>query len=175
MKRTKQVAGWAVVAVAACGRASAPAPQEAGSPPVVAATSGAEAGGAAPGSTAVAAAPRPGTRVELGGTTEQGRFKVSVVFDTPRVGQLFAVEATVLPTAATADIASVDVDATMPAHRHGMMTRPVSERSGPNRWKIDGMKLHMHGAWVFHVGVHADGKLDEIQLPFDQPPEAVGP
>jgi hypothetical protein len=65
-----------------------------------------------------------------------------------KVGQFFAVE--------VVDCGSLDgrvdqivVDATMPAHGHGMNYRPIAERIAPGRHRFTGLMLHMPGTWRF--------------------------
>lgn len=44
---------------------------------------------------------------------------------------------------------ALDVDATMPAHGHGMNTTPVVESSANGSFSVSGMQLHMPGTWRF--------------------------
>ena len=169
MPRRLLIAGTAVLALA-CTKAAVPVDGDAGTAPPNAAT-------ASPAPTVTApTAPLPGTMVELGGTTRRGKYRVVVRFVVPKVGELFAVQAEALPMAAT-DTGGValTLDASMPAHRHGMMTDPKVTPQSPGKWRVEGMKLHMHGHWVLHATLTDSGLQDEIDLPFEQPPEAVGP
>lgn len=66
------------------------------------------------------------------------------------VGEFFALE--VHACAAGADGAvpgpgELAVDATMPAHRHGMNYRPRVQSLSPGRWRVDGLMFHMPGRW----------------------------
>ena len=42
---------------------------------------------------------------------------------------------------------SVAIDAQMPEHRHGMNYRPAVKRTGPGRWRAEGLMFHMPGKW----------------------------
>lgn len=121
------------------------------------------------------AAPLPGTQVELGGRTKLGKYRVVLRFVVPKVSELFVADLTVngndgaeLPATAT-----VVVDAAMPEHRHGMMTQPQTRSMAASKWQTDGLKLHMQGHWVFSVEVHGAAGIDRLELPFEQPPEAL--
>jgi hypothetical protein len=42
----------------------------------------------------------------------------------------------------------------MPMHGHGLPTEPrVTEELGGGRYRIEGLKLNMYGAWVIDVAV----------------------
>ncbi|MSQ82837.1 MAG: hypothetical protein EXR77_07965 [Myxococcales bacterium] len=121
------------------------------------------------------AAPLPGTLVELGGRTKLGKYRVVLRFVVPKVSELFVAELTIngadgaeLPVAAT-----VILDAAMPEHHHGMMTQPQTRSVAASNWQTDGLKLHMQGHWVFTVEVHGGAGVDRLELPFEQPPEAL--
>jgi len=44
-------------------------------------------------------------------------------------------------------------DANMPAHQHGMLTKPETTKTGADRFRVDGMLFHMSGNWVITVDV----------------------
>jgi hypothetical protein len=48
----------------------------------------------------------------------------------------------------------LELDAEMPHHGHGMNVRPVVERTGPGRFIVKGVLLHMSGRWelAFDLG-----------------------
>lgn len=134
----------------------------------------ASVGGPAP---PAAAAPLPGTPLELGGRSKAGTYQLTLRMTVPQVSELFAAEVRVslASGAALPDGTTVTVDATMPDHRHGMMTQPVTAAVGPGQWRADGLKLHMQGHWVFAVDVRGPAGYDRLDLPFEQPPEAAAP
>jgi hypothetical protein len=70
------------------------------------------------------------------------------------VGRHFALDIEVCPRAGTAMPAKLDVDATMPAHRHGMNYAPTVKATAPGRWRAEGLLFHMPGRWeiVFALG-----------------------
>lgn len=39
-------------------------------------------------------------------------------------------------------------DARMPAHNHGMITKPVVKKVSDSEFTVEGVKLHMTGAWI---------------------------
>ena len=57
-----------------------------------------------------------------------------------------------------APIERIGVDATMPAHRHGMNYLPSVTALGPGRWRAEGFLLHMPGVWRLAVEIRADGR-----------------
>ena len=60
--------------------------------------------------------------------------------------------------------AAVEVEGGMPAHDHGLPTRPrVRETSEPGRYLLEGMRFHMHGEWRLVLRVQANGTRDEIE------------
>lgn len=111
-----------------------------------------------------------------GPLTGKGKvFSVSLTFEpkAPKVSQLFSVRTVVTKLDGSKVTPTlVDVDATMPSHGHGMMTKPQHKALADGAWRSEGMKLHMHGAWLFEVKVQAGGQSESIKMPFDQPPEA---
>jgi len=75
----------------------------------------------------------------------------------PRVSRPWALTLTIDSHEPGATIEVVDVDATMPAHRHGMNYRPRIEANGPGRWRADGLMLHMPGQWRLTIGMRVGG------------------
>ncbi|KAA3611828.1 MAG: hypothetical protein DWQ01_07010 [Planctomycetota bacterium] len=61
----------------------------------------------------------------------------------------------------------VVVDADMPAHRHGMLTQPVLTPQEEGRYRVDGMLLHMPGAWVITVDVTRNGVVERSEFPLN--------
>jgi len=70
----------------------------------------------------------------------------------PPVGAEFAVDAALCARGqATAE--ALRLDAWMPAHRHGMNSRPSVEALGGGRWRAEGFLFHMPGRWQFTVEI----------------------
>lgn len=61
------------------------------------------------------------------------------------------------------------VDASMPAHRHGMNYRPTLQRVGPGQWRADGLLFHMRGRWALRWDVQADGRTQSLQQAVELP------
>ena len=66
------------------------------------------------------------------------------------------------------DTTKVVVDATMPAHHHGMNRAPRIESDDPSVWHARGMLFHMPGDWevtidVFERGV-SERAVFEVEL-----------
>jgi hypothetical protein len=110
---------------------------------------------------AAAACPLPAPALQQGAV--QAAWKVEGAPIT--VGRHFAIEVQLCP----ADAVLARVDATMPAHRHGMNYRPSLKRLGDGRWRAEGLMFHMPGAWELRLDVQAAGRtetlLDAIKLP----------
>lgn len=57
---------------------------------------------------------------------------------------------------------TVDVDANMPDHGHGMNVDPMIMDMGDGMWHADGMRFHMEGYWELEVVV--DGELATFDI-----------
>jgi YtkA-like len=64
-----------------------------------------------------------------------------------KVGQFFAAEVVACRAPDRESVGQVAIDATMPAHGHGMNYRPKAEPTGPGRYRFTGLMLHMPGTW----------------------------
>jgi hypothetical protein len=64
----------------------------------------------------------------------------------------------------------LEFDATMPQHGHGMTTRAASKRVGRNRFRIQGVKLHMAGTWQLSFKARlSDRREISFTAPFELP------
>lgn len=61
------------------------------------------------------------------------------------------------------------VDATMPAHRHGMNYRPTLRPLGEGRWRAEGLLWHMAGTWELRFDVVLDGRTRVLRQAVDLP------
>ncbi len=88
------------------------------------------------------------------------------------MGALFVVVTTVRDalTGEHVDGARFELDATMPEHAHGMMTRSTHEALGGGRYQSEGMKLHMPGRWELVARLGLADFVDELRLPVTLPP-----
>jgi hypothetical protein len=64
-----------------------------------------------------------------------------------RVGQFFAAEVVACRAPGSEPVGQIALDATMPAHGHGMNYRPKVEPAGAGRYRFTGLMLHMPGTW----------------------------
>ena len=96
--------------------------------------------------------------------------EVAYRFDPPslKVGQFFAAEVIACRAPGGEPVRDVKIDATMPAHGHGMNYRPSSTRTGDGRYRFRGLMLHMPGAWQITVDLVQATKrtrlIDKIDL-----------
>jgi hypothetical protein len=59
--------------------------------------------------------------------------------------------------------ASLTVSGGMPAHDHGMPTRPrVTAELGNGEYRLEGMRFHMGGDWEVSIEIKANGKTDTV-------------
>lgn len=59
--------------------------------------------------------------------------------------------------------ATVTVTGGMPAHDHGMPTRPrVTEDLGDGKYLLEGMRFHMSGSWEVSIEIEAGGERDTV-------------
>lgn len=107
--------------------------------------------------------------VESGGARGPGEraaldFELHVSPPEPAVGELFEVVTTVRDRRSGQLVrgASVRVDASMPQHGHGMVTRPEHVELGDGRYLTRGMKLHMPGAWRLRVDAKQGTRSDRF-------------
>lgn len=55
--------------------------------------------------------------------------------------------------------AIITMDGGMPAHDHGLPTRPqVSETPAPGQYRADGVRFHMGGEWRLNLQVEHEGR-----------------
>jgi hypothetical protein len=85
-----------------------------------------------------------------------------------KVGQFFAAEVVACRLPDSAALREIAVDATMPAHGHGMNYRPAAARTAPDRFRFTGLMLHMPGMWrvtfdLFH-GDESTRLTHEVRL-----------
>jgi hypothetical protein len=59
----------------------------------------------------------------------------------------------------------VVVDADMPAHQHGMNTKPELTTPSATGYHVDGMLFHMGGDWVITVDVTRADKTERVSFP----------
>jgi hypothetical protein len=74
-----------------------------------------------------------------------------------RVGEHFALELAVCPPPER-----LQVDAWMPAHRHGMNYRPTVRHLGGSRYRAEGLLFHMPGRWEFLFELRAGGETERF-------------
>jgi hypothetical protein len=80
-----------------------------------------------------------------------------------RIGELFSLQAEVCGNTG-ARITGLKVDATMPAHRHGMNYQPVVTRVAADRFNVRGLMFHMPGRWQFVIGVETASGREDIRI-----------
>jgi hypothetical protein len=61
--------------------------------------------------------------------------------------------------------AKLSVNGGMPAHDHGLPTRPrATEELGQGSYRLEGMRFHMRGYWEVSIEIVADGKTDTVTV-----------
>jgi hypothetical protein len=63
-----------------------------------------------------------------------------------------------------ADDVELAVDAAMPAHRHGMNTRPKAVKNPDGSFDVKGMLLHMSGDWEIYFDILRAGDAERAQV-----------
>jgi hypothetical protein len=64
-----------------------------------------------------------------------------------KVGRFFAAEVVACKAPSSEPVREIRIDATMPAHGHGMNYRPAAAQTAPGHYKFTGLMLHMAGTW----------------------------
>jgi hypothetical protein len=85
------------------------------------------------------------------------------VIDAPAIalGEHFSLRVQACP----ADAVLLRVDASMPAHRHGMNYRPSITPLGPGAWRVDGLLFHMRGDWELVLALRHGDRLHTLRDP----------
>ena len=62
--------------------------------------------------------------------------------------------------------AELTVTGGMPAHDHGLPTRPqVTQHTGNGDYLLEGVRFHMNGYWEIVVEIRVDGRRDTVTIP----------
>lgn len=61
-------------------------------------------------------------------------------------------------------IGSIQFFASMPAHKHGMNSQPSLQQITPTRYRVDGIFLHMPGAWHMSLEIPYTAATGAVQL-----------
>ena len=100
-----------------------------------------------------------------------GSFELSYTTDPATVGlsEEFSLVLTVadIDGNVLTDAGAVEVEATMPAHGHGMNVTPVTTDNGDGTWTAAPMKFHMEGDWQIDVTVTQGGVTETAYFTFD--------
>jgi len=67
------------------------------------------------------------------------------------------------------DDARLTVLGGMPAHAHGLPTTPTVTSLGGGRYRVDGLKFHMPGAWIVAFRIKAKAGIDAVSFALDLP------
>ena len=99
--------------------------------------------------------------------TEGGNFEVKVQKDGGEIerNKHFSLDVTVAAKSGELGDVKVVVDADMPAHRHGMNTKPETSAKGTGQYRVDGMVFHMSGDWVITVDVTRGSDTERASFP----------
>ncbi len=106
---------------------------------------------------------------EFAGQTTDGRYKVNIkpVPDPIPLNALFSLNLMVEKTeGGTLPVGTgILVDATMPAHKHGMNTVPtVVPGNAPGRYLAQGLLFHMPGNWEITIRIQEGDSVSEAKF-----------
>jgi hypothetical protein len=63
------------------------------------------------------------------------------------------------------DGARIRVEGGMPAHDHGLATRPeVTAEQGEGRYLLEGVRFHMAGEWLLQLQIEHGGQLYHVDV-----------
>lgn len=117
-------------------------------------------------STRAADAPRTDARTIL---SNGGSFEVQFTPEPDPIpmNELFSLSVQVKPLAGEAiareQALTLSADAGMPAHGHGMNTRPKVTPLGGGLYRVDGMLFHMPGHWQLYFDVGTGPVIERAQ------------
>lgn len=161
---------WTLCLIAACRGEGTDHPDGPASRPASGPSSRPASGPASSG--AVPESPFPDSAFTAGPTwTAEGLAgllsgEVSPESGAPRVGEFQSWVLTVRDgKGEPVEGARIGVNGGMPAHGHGLPTRPqVSTTVGPGRYRVEGVQFNMPGNWVLLFEVRTAAGLDRIQF-----------
>ncbi|MEE9395333.1 MAG: FixH family protein [Planctomycetota bacterium] len=61
----------------------------------------------------------------------------------------------------------VTADADMPAHGHGMNTKPITSKTGDGQYEVEGFLFHMPGYWELYVDIMRAGQRERATFSFN--------
>ena len=68
-------------------------------------------------------------------------------------------------TGAAIDDAAIVITGGMPEHDHGLPTAPrVTAYLGDGRYRVQGLRFHMTGAWLIEMTIDAAGRSDTVAI-----------
>jgi len=79
-----------------------------------------------------------------------------------KVGRFFALEVVACRGSGIEAVEDIAIDATMPAHGHGMNYRPATQRIAPGHHRFTGLMLHMPGTWRVTFELLQGGKRTRL-------------
>lgn len=79
-----------------------------------------------------------------------------------KVGQFFTAEIVACRTQQQDTTPEIKIDATMPAHGHGMNYRPTATSTRPGHYRFTGLMLHMPGTWRVTIDLLQGGKRTRL-------------
>jgi len=83
------------------------------------------------------------------------------------MNDVFDLRFTVAPKSGPSQGLSVQVDARMPAHGHGMNRVPKVTAQADGSYKAEGMLFHMPGHWELYFDIAQAGKTERAQFDVD--------
>lgn len=116
---------------------------------------------------ALGAEPAPANILPQKLVSDGGSFEV-MLSSSPRIiplNEMFELTLDVRPAKTVKDPNPVwiSVNATMPAHQHGMNTRPRIEDLGKGKFVVRGLLFHMAGDWEIAIDVAKGGVREHIK------------
>jgi len=100
-------------------------------------------------------------------STAEGSFEVTLAPSNNKITQNKHFILNVILKAKKGGLENVTlvVDGDMPAHQHGMNTKPELTAKSASEYWVEGMLFHMGGDWVISVDITRDGKKEQALFP----------
>lgn len=101
-------------------------------------------------------------------TSSGGTYVVEwqTVGDKMPLNKVFDLDVTVLKAAdhKPAEGVKLAVNASMPAHHHGMNVKPVVQQTDAGKWLVSGMLFHMPGNWQITLEIDNGTGTERVQF-----------